>query len=170
MISTLYHINETEVRIQNQLERFREKVNQGLDFINEMRQWFKTTDMNKLNINILSSYQVATNFLDELIEYHARLLHVQYNEGTLYNLSLPAHVLEAIEDANKKLPGHLKISPFPTVKMEIEYTEQTMQVFSSFVIIDITEYDLVRVTPTPLPRANRSFCIFDIPRNLLAVN
>lgn len=42
-------------RINNQLERFRVRLSQGLAAVDEMQRWYKSVDINKLNIHLLSS-------------------------------------------------------------------------------------------------------------------
>ncbi|CAH1101873.1 unnamed protein product [Psylliodes chrysocephalus] len=170
MISTLSKINDTEVRIQNQLERFRSKLNQGLDAIHDMQSWYNKVDVNTLNIHTLSAYQIGSNFLSKLTHHYSRILDIQFNRGTLYDLMSPAHVREIIASANQKLPANLRILSSPTINIALENTDKEIQILSSFVILDISNYELIRVTPTPFHLANGSYYLLDISRNLIAID
>lgn len=46
MVSTLSTINDTEVKINNQLKRFRRKLNEGLEAVNYMSKCYNRIDMN----------------------------------------------------------------------------------------------------------------------------
>ena len=83
MLQALATFNDTETRIDNNLMRFRQKLNEGLEAINEMHRWYNTIDENKISIHILSMYQVVSNYIDEIMDYHTKILDMSYHRGHL---------------------------------------------------------------------------------------
>lgn len=47
MILALSTFNDTKIRIENQLERFRIKLDQGFESLGKIQKWCKRVDMNK---------------------------------------------------------------------------------------------------------------------------
>lgn len=170
MVSTLFSINETETRINNQLQRFTTKLNKGIEMINKMNAWYRRIDTNRLNIHILSSYQLAINIItDETTEY-SKLSNIHYGKGTLYDVLSPAQVAATIIAANKKLPQHLTILREPVLSTSIISAHDKYFINGHFLIVDVTEFELIRVTPTPIKTEDKHYWTIKTTTNLLAVD
>jgi hypothetical protein len=170
MISALATFNETEKRITTHLERFKTKLNQGIKAIEDMQKWYSTININKLNIHLLSSYQLALNFIEELNQHYAKLFQVLFNHGTLYDLLPPAQVRKLTTEANKKLPSNLKILTLPILDTKIEQNEAQIQVFGYFIIAGTADFQLAKVIPTPLKIEDGFYWTLDIANEVLAVD
>lgn len=170
MVSTVSTMNDTEVKINNQLERFRRKLNEGLTAVNGMSKWYNRIDTNKLNIHILSSYQLAANLIADEISTYSKLTNIEYGKGSLYDIISPAKVADIIISANKKLPQHLTILATPLLQTTYELSETTFFTNGHFLIIDVTEYEIMRITPTPLKITNHHYWTLKTSTNIIAVD
>lgn len=170
MISALSTFNDTEIRINNQLERFRVKLNRGMAIINEMEKWYKAIDTNQMYIHLLSSYQMASNYIAEQCSHYNKILNVNLNRGRLYDLITLAHLHKAIQAGKAKIPTSLDILDYPIIKMEVKRSAKSITIFSYLLIIDRTEFDTMKVTPTPLKVENGSYWIFNTPNKVLCVD
>ncbi|EFA12583.2 hypothetical protein TcasGA2_TC001822 [Tribolium castaneum] len=155
MISSLASFNETEQRINKRLEQFRIKLNEGLAAVNDMKRWWSAADHNTLNIQILNSYETAKNFVEDTRDYYSKLL---------------THVNKLIAEAHRKIPPTLSIISDPIIKMSFESDDQNLHVFTHFLLVGISNFTLIKVTPVPLKVQNNSYWIFDVKKEIFAVD
>lgn len=170
MLSALSEFNDTEVRIENKLNNFNKKLNQGIEAINQMHSWYRVADTNKLNIQVMSAYQLATNYNEELQQLYSKLLDVHFNRGHLYEFISPARVEEIISTASGKLPSTISILSSPVIQMMVEHSQDYIHIFGYFVIAELTEFTTIKVTPVPLKIENGTYWTLDVPSELLAVD
>ncbi|CAH0555145.1 unnamed protein product [Brassicogethes aeneus] len=170
MLSALTSFNETEARIQNKLELFRRKLNQALSAMNDMKGWFKTIDTNKLNIHILTSYEVANGFITEVLDHYSKLLAVRFRRGNLHELISPIRVNRILNDVRRKLPPTLNILTEPVLKTTMRTTNESFQVFSHFLLVGTTNFTLMKVTPIPVKISNTSYWEPDVTVPFLNVD
>ncbi|KAK9872587.1 hypothetical protein WA026_018719 [Henosepilachna vigintioctopunctata] len=57
MVKMVSHINETEQKIATRLRNFTQKLNQGLEAVQEMQKWYKAANSNTISMNILHVQQ-----------------------------------------------------------------------------------------------------------------
>lgn len=169
MLTALSTFNDTETRINNQLERFRTKINEGIRAANRLQRFQQDIDVNKMHIHLLTTYQLASNFISELCNYYTKFLNAHFNRGNLYDLISPAHIHNIIQSTNSKLPSNLEVI-FPVLRMKVEDDETYIRIFGYLPIADVTEFDLMKITPTPLRVENGFYWILDIPNEFIAVD
>lgn len=119
-----------------------------------MRRKYNKVDVNNLNIQTLSAYQITSNFLSKLTHHYSRNLDIiQFNRGTFYKLISHAHERKITASDNQNLPANLRIFYFQTIKT-----------------LEVLDYELIRVTTTPIHLANASYCILDDSLNHIAID
>ncbi|KAK9877298.1 hypothetical protein WA026_017690 [Henosepilachna vigintioctopunctata] len=111
---------------------FTEKLNQGLEAVQEMQKWYKAANANTLNMNILHAYQLAAHYMEEVQQQHDLLLDVLFNRGHIYELLTPAEVAKFIEQATTKLLSKLKILLKPVLKTSVQRSREEIWVYSYF--------------------------------------
>jgi len=170
MISALSTFNATEQRIDNQLRRFQTNLNKGLETIKSMNKWFSSIDTNKLNIHILSVYQVATNYVEELRNYYEIIINIQFKRGTIYDVVSPAYFHAKLKEINRKLPSNLEVLSAHATKTSITQNISHFQIFGYFPIIDKSEFNLIKATPIPLKMTNNCYWTLEITNNYIAID
>lgn len=170
MVAAMSTINETEARISEKLENFRTKFNQGLQAINDMQVWYKAIDINKLNIHILTTYQLAINYLEELSQKYSKLLDASFKRGHLFQFLTPSQVTSMITKLSQKLPSVMVILPSPVYKMDIRQNTETIEIFGFFHITEVTNYDVIKATPIPTKLDNGTFMSLDISSQFVAID
>lgn len=170
MISAMSTVNDTEIKIENQLRKFQEKLNKGLSAINDMQTWYKSADINALNIHIISSYQLASNYIADVIGYYSKVFEIVYEKASIYKLLSPFHVTSIIKKANQKLPSSLKIWHIPRKTTAEETEGQWIKIYAYFTIEDISEFTLLKAIPTALQIKNGTYWEMDITNDILAID
>lgn len=74
-----------------------------------MQNWLDTaeSEMNKLDLYVLITYQVEQNYIEEIKE----ITDISYNQGHLYHNTTAAQVKTAIAEASNKQPTNILILP-----------------------------------------------------------
>lgn len=170
MLSTLSTFNETEERINKQLLHFNKKLNDGIQAINEMQKWYKVVDDNKLSIHILSSYQIASNCISEIVAYYNKLLNIQHHHGSMYDFLSPAQVGTMVTSASNKLPTNINILPTPILRTKVEHHLKNILVYGYFLMTEMAEFVLIKATPIPLRIENDSYWVLDLTKEIIAIN
>lgn len=75
-----------------------------------------------------------------------------------------------IAEANTKLPSNLQIIQAPLMATTVEHTQDEIQIFGYFIIQDIADFTLMKITPTPVKIENNSYWTLDVPSSILAVD
>lgn len=170
MSQALSTFNTTEARIYQQLNHFREKLNNGMSAIRQMQHWYSTVDRNRFNIHVLSAYQVASSYMDEVIDYYESLMEIHYNKGNLYKFLTPAHIDEILNSASTKLPSNLEIVSYPVIKTELKSSNHDICLLSYFVITEVTSFMLIKINAIPLKIDNHKYWMLDIPQDILSID
>lgn len=170
MLSTMTNVKEMEDRINTKLENFRTKFNQGLQAINKMKAWYRTTDSNQINIYVLTTYQIATNYLEELSQKYDKLLDASFKRGHLFEFISPSKLIEILQKVSKKLPSNLIILPSPMYKMEIKQVQGYIHIFGYFHISETTKYSVIKATPIPRKINEDTYISVDISTKFLAID
>lgn len=170
MLHALTSFNDTEIRINNHLKRFQDKLNQGIEIIKDMQYWYTRTDENKLNIQLLSTYQIVSNYIDDVLDYHQRLLEAHYHRGEFLELISPTHVEETIAVASRNLPHNIKIISYPVLHTKVQHSKEFIHVFGFFIITEVNDFLLLKITPIPLKITQEAYWILDISSGFLAVD
>ncbi|KAK9871552.1 hypothetical protein WA026_012930 [Henosepilachna vigintioctopunctata] len=137
----VFHINGREQKIGTRLRNFTQKLNQGLEAVQEMQKWHKATNANTLNMTILHAYQLAANYMEEVQQQHGRLLDVLFDRGHIYEPLTPEEVAKFIEQATTKLPSKLKILLKPVLKTSVQRSREDIWVYSHFIISELNSYE-----------------------------
>lgn len=170
MLHALSTFNETEIRINNHLKRFQESINQGIEAIKDMQHWYSQIDQNKLNIQLLSVYQIVANYIDDVLNYHKHLLEAHYHRGQFLELISPTHVEETITVASKNLPHNIKIISYPVLYTDVKHSKEFIHVFGFFIITEVNDFLLLKTTPIPLKITQEAYWILDVSSDFLAVD
>ncbi|XP_048479811.1 uncharacterized protein LOC119691784 [Plutella xylostella] len=157
MISTIVAVNQTEERIQNKLQRFQNKLNQAIEFINNNNVWYKTIDENHIKIQVMQTYQLATNYISEIMDSYSGLLEIYLDNASVYNILTPKSIKEIITTANSKLPANLKIVQANLLNTRMIQNTTHIQVYAYYPIHDISKYTLVHVTSVPKINEDNTF-------------
>ncbi|CAH0562868.1 unnamed protein product [Brassicogethes aeneus] len=87
----------------------------------EKSMWYKTININKLDIHILAAYQLALNYLDEGIKTrYKNLLDLQFNNANFCAFLTPSRTEELIRTASKSLPTNLHIISHTIIKKYLD--------------------------------------------------
>ncbi|KAL3283476.1 hypothetical protein HHI36_006617 [Cryptolaemus montrouzieri] len=158
MLQTLSNISDAERRIDIQLQKYTTELNQGIATINEMGQWYKSVDDNKLSIHILNLYELSSNYIQEVQDLYGKILR------HIYELLSPVQVTAIIADAQEKLAPILKI------KTVVVHKEKEILIQPQFPITEITTSDPVKVTSIPINITNSSYLVIEQPHSILEVD
>ena len=170
MLSTVSKLNDTEKRMNDQLQRFNKKMKEGINIINDMHKWFNILDHNKLSIHVLAAYQIANNFIKDVIHHYGKLVKVNTHNGNFFDLLPHDHLINIVTEATKKLPSNLQILSVPLLSTKMEITEKYIQVFGYLPIAETSDFTLMKVTPVPLKILNGSYWTLEVPNEIIAVD
>ncbi|KAL3280792.1 hypothetical protein HHI36_004024 [Cryptolaemus montrouzieri] len=92
MVSGMAAMEETERRINQKLESFPSKVNQGIKAIGEMAEWYRISDTNQAHIDLLMSFQLAKYYLEEVAAKYKKLANVCDHEIYITEFLAPAEI------------------------------------------------------------------------------
>lgn len=157
MISTIAGVNQTEEQIQKKLEKFQAKLNEAISFMNNHNVWYKSIDKNHIKIQVMQTYELANNFINEIMDYYKGLLEIYLQKATIYSILTPKHISNIIKMANQKLPSNLKIIQDQIIHTGMNVNTTHIRVYAYFPIHDITKYTLIHVTPIPERKTDGSF-------------
>lgn len=169
MLSAVSAFNKTSERINKQLEHFHDKLNKGIDLINQMSRWYSTVDKNQLSIHFLVTYETGKNFMTEIIHCHSKLLEVQINQATFYELITHHEVDKVIATSTKVLSSNIEILPTPLLRTKVRVDPDHINVYGYFAITEKPDFVLLKVTPIPLRITNQSYWIVEVPTDVIAV-
>ncbi|KAH9633480.1 hypothetical protein HF086_016473 [Spodoptera exigua] len=170
MISAISQVNGTEERIRHKLEGFQTKLSQVIERINSYDYWYIKTNHNDIKIQILQTFQVANNYIDEILNYYNGLLEVYLTKASVYSVLPPKNVSELIFSANRKMPSNIRIVQELLLDTRIVENMTHIQVHAYFPIKDITKYTLIHVTPVPKKNMNNTFESIEVSRAFLAID
>ncbi|KAH9630796.1 hypothetical protein HF086_001024 [Spodoptera exigua] len=170
MISAISQVNGTEERIRHKLEGFQTKLSQVIERINSYDYWYIKTNHNDIKIQILQTFQVANNYIDEILNYYNGLLEVYLTKASVYSVLPPKNVSELIFSANRKMPSNIRIVQELLLDTRIVENMTHIQVHAYFPIKDITKYTLINVTPVPKKNMNNTFESIEVSRAFLAID
>ncbi|KAL1487858.1 hypothetical protein ABEB36_015508 [Hypothenemus hampei] len=160
MMQALSTFNDTEDRIHNKLAQFEKKIKTSQIALDQMRGC----------IHILSLYQTADNYLDELYEYYKNLEDVFNKRGDIYKIIAPAQIEEILQRTYKKLPSGLEIRSTQITKTELQGRDDSIRFFLYFTIAEITTYHLIKAHAIPLALNHSEYWTVDIPEKITAVD
>ncbi|KAL3268568.1 hypothetical protein HHI36_007676 [Cryptolaemus montrouzieri] len=120
MPSGMAAMEETEKRINQKLESFRSKANQGIKEIGLMAKWYKISDTNQAHIDLLISFQLAKNCLEKVAAKYRKLANVCYHKSHITEFLASAEILKTVRTVSRNLPASLRVLSKPIQKMEIE--------------------------------------------------
>ncbi|XP_047996213.1 uncharacterized protein LOC125234071 [Leguminivora glycinivorella] len=170
MISTIATVNQTEERIVKKLETFQTKLNQAIQYMNNVNKWYKRIDINRVNINILHMYQLAAHYIDEVIEHYARLQEAYLHQGTIYDVLQLKEVNQILTNANSKLPTKLRIVQNQLIDTKVTENSTYIKVYGYFALQDITKYTLIHVTPVPKQDKKGKVYSLEVYHNIIAID
>ncbi|KAI5639709.1 baculovirus F protein domain-containing protein [Phthorimaea operculella] len=170
MISTISQVNNTEEKIKEKLERYQTKLNTIIEYIDKYNHWYTTVDNNHVNIQIMQTYQLANNFIQEISEHYSGLLDIFLSRATVYSILTPKNVSDLIKNANKILPSNLRINQQLLLETKIAENETHIQVYAYFPIQDITKYTLIHITPIPQKNNDNSYRSITVVNNYLGID
>jgi len=169
MVSTLASINRTEQKINKKLEKFREKVNKGIELINGMHSIFKTVDENHIKLQIISNFELANNYLNEIYIKYRKIMDACDQQMRRNEFISPPELIDAIDKVERKIPSDVKVLPEPIWKMEYVKDHENIQILMFLFIVQKMPYDLIKSTPVPIKREDEIFIEPIISTPLLAV-
>ena len=170
MLSTLTTLNETTKKIEDKLNSFRLKFNTALRVISDIETWYATSDHNRLHLHILTSYQMAYNYFEDvLLKYH-RILEIGLNKGGIQELITPLHLTKLLSNAKNRLPPSLTILSAPIDRAEMQNNDTTISIFGYFPTIEIPKYEIIKVTAIPQKISNETYRVLNLPTTLTVIN
>ena len=167
MISTITTVNQTEEQIKKKLDKFQAKLNEAISFMNQNNVWYKKIDNNHVKIQVMQAYELANNFINEIMDYYTGLLEIYLQKANVYSILTPTHVSNIIKTANQKLPSNLKIIQDQIIQTEMNVNTTHIRVYAHFPIHDVTKYTLIHVTPIPERKTDGSFECFSIQQTFM---
>ncbi|KAL1488863.1 hypothetical protein ABEB36_014658 [Hypothenemus hampei] len=175
MIQALSRFNETDQRIENKLNHFKEKLEKGLEitklmenwYSKGMENWYRQVDENRLALHLVSTHQVANTYIDELLNLYKNLLNLHFNKGHLFEIISPAQIEEIIIQANHKLQNDVEVLSHPMYKTGVDHSEENIHIYGYFYITEKTEFLLVK---TPQKIEKNRYWTFDIPNEILGID
>ncbi|KAK9686840.1 hypothetical protein QE152_g36900 [Popillia japonica] len=121
-------------------------------------------------MQIFTSYQAATNYINEIINYYTPLLNIQMNRGSLYDLFSPDTIDKSIASFSKNFPSDLQILSQPILDTKISRDQDTIYIHGYFPIIDNRNFTLLKVIPVPLQIEGNFYWFLDTPSDVIAVD
>lgn len=170
MLTSLTSLNETEQRIKKRLELFQNKINEGLEAVNQMSKWYSTVDTDRLNIQLLAGYQIANNFLADEINQNSNILDILLDRIKFQKMLSPNHLKNIIEEANTKLPSNLEILAWPLLDTKVIVKGMFIKIFGYFPIAERLEFSVLKVTPILIQITNDSYLIKEIYDGIMTVD
>lgn len=170
MISTISQVNKTEERIKQKLIGFQTKLNQVIGYIESNNHWFSDVDHNSVNIRIMQTYQLAYNYMEEIMDHYNGLLEIYLTKATVYSVLTPKNVTDLISSANKKLPSKLRIVQQQLLDTKIYENKTHIKVYAYFPIQEITKYTLMYVTPVPKINSDKSAQSIEVPKAYIGLD
>lgn len=170
LMSATLDRESSERRTNQTLQRFTDKLNQGIEAINDMKSWFTAVDRDHLNILFLNSYQLASNYIQEVQEQCNKILEAVNGQGHIYDFLSPAEVAENLQKASHKLPTNIQILQAPMMGTSVVQNDTNIMIYGHFLITDVTQFTLMKVTPIPIRFEGDQYWIPKVTNNILAIN
>ncbi|KAL3279626.1 hypothetical protein HHI36_017131 [Cryptolaemus montrouzieri] len=163
-------MEETEKRTNQKLESFRPKVNQGIKATGEMAKCYKISDTNQAHIDLLISFQLAKNYLEENAVKYRKLSKVCYHKSHITEFLAPAEITKKVRTVSRNLPTTLTVLSKPIQKMEIEQDDHIITVYVHLHIIENDKFEVIKITAVPMKKQNGTFVGIQVSNLFLAVN
>lgn len=167
LLTDATEFNEDDTNIKLRLRNF---LNRFTDAINSKTDTSKINQENALYMQIFTSYQAATNYINEIINYYTPLLNIQMNRGSLYDLFSPDTIDKSIASFSKNFPSDLQILSQPILDTKISRDQDTIYIHGYFPIIDNRNFTLLKVIPVPLQIEGNFYWFLDTPSDVIAVD
>ncbi|KAL3277316.1 hypothetical protein HHI36_012667 [Cryptolaemus montrouzieri] len=170
MVSGKAAIEETEKRINRKLESFHSKINHCVKAIGEMAKWFKISDTNQDHIDVLISFQLAKNYLEENAAKYRKIASVCYHKSHITDFLAPAEISKIVRTVSRNLPATLMVLSKPIQKMEIEQDDQFIKIYALLHIIENDKFEVIKTTAVPMKKQNGTFVGIQVSTSFLAVH
>lgn len=90
-------INITSFILDDKLRQLDLRLNKVTDSLNHMSAWYRTTDHNRIAIEMLAAYISAEDFFNELTAKYGNWLRAMHGHGHILNLISTDDIKDAIE-------------------------------------------------------------------------
>ncbi|CAD7078711.1 unnamed protein product [Hermetia illucens] len=172
MLSALQTMNRTNEKMQLKLADFNSHLNHVTSVINGYTKWYSATiDGNKVNLQFLSAYQRAENFLSELNQKYSSILNSLYTKNRVIECLNIAELYQVINRTEQLLPKQHKVYHIPMNRIETTHTENKLTIFAYLQIIDTNQFELIKPTAVP-KRINEKdmYAVVDFSSKFLAID
>jgi len=159
LVSAMTTMEKTEGKINQRLHQLESKLNHGLQVMSDMHSWFRAVDLNKINFQLLVNFQLAKNYLEEILLKYTKITKVVHKSGNLNEFLTPEEIEDTIDKTSRTLPTNLKILPRVIRRMELVSKNDTTNLYAYLPIIDTQQYQLIKATPVPKKENNTFFAI-----------
>lgn len=159
---------QEDIELSTLHENFQNTLRVATDSLNLNSNAFKIVRKNELQTNLLSSYQTASMYVDQITDYYAKLSKILMQKGNLYDLLSVDRINKIISSAN--LPPNLTILPDIILETKIRRKGNAIYIYGSFPVIDKSNFTLLEVIPVPLEIKGNSYLTLDIPNEIIAVD
>ncbi|XP_031346826.1 uncharacterized protein LOC116173472 [Photinus pyralis] len=170
MLSALSAFNETETKIEKQLQRFHRKLNEGIQMINQMSKWYRTVDENRLNLQVLSIYTITVTLANEVQHHYKKVININNGRGSLHELISDIRIKIILSEAEKKMPSNVRVLAHPVLRVAVKQTDTHIHVQGFFLVAEITEYVIMKITSIPIKIENTTFWTLESINGVLAVD
>lgn len=160
MMSTVVNLNNIQENIDRQLKGFQEQLN--------MKQQFMTDT--KIYIQMTSAYQLGLGYINEVCDHYKKLTRIGLSKSDFLEIISPEDVSEAVEISKTILPNDKSVLGSYLLKTSIKQNDTHIIIAGYFPIIDNTEYNLLKLTATPLKISNDTYTTLEMPNNFIGVN
>lgn len=170
MISAVAQLNNTEAKVNKKLQTFQKQLNDVIKYLSSKDNWYSKVDRNGLNIQVMQTYELASNYIKEITDQYDGLQEIYSSKASVYTILTPSNVSDIIASANKKLPSNLKIIQQLLIDTKIAENATHIQVYAYFPIQEVTKYTLLHVTAVPRKNADGSFQSIEVNKSYVAVD
>ncbi|XP_050497562.1 uncharacterized protein LOC126878736 [Diabrotica virgifera virgifera] len=174
MLETITSINHTEMRVNDQLNKFHKALTTGLQEIarglNEVEDKAQILETEYSRLRIQTIALQVTEFINEYIQFYEGILNLHYNHGHFIDIIKPGQITKLLERAGQILPQGVEIRRQPIIETEVSHDDKYIPVIGYFIVTGRNKYNMLKVTAIPLKVEGSVLHSFAAPRNLLIVD
>ncbi|KAL3284106.1 hypothetical protein HHI36_018274 [Cryptolaemus montrouzieri] len=122
-----------------------------------MAKWYKISNTNQAHIDLLISFQLVKNYLEEVAAKYRKLSNVCYHKSHITEFLAPAEITKIVRTVSRNLPATLTLLSKPIQKMEIEQDNQFIKVYAHLHIIENDKFEVIKTTAVPMNKHNGTF-------------
>jgi flagellar biosynthesis chaperone FliJ len=167
LISTVQEVN---ANTNKQIKELSDKVNQGINQINNMQAWHSIMDRQKVNYHMIAVSHESENAMREIAKKYDVILNAMINRGSLFDFITFYELRETLCRVTSKLPKEIEVEHEPKEELEITANNEQLTIHAFLSLREKSRYKLLAATAIPRTLNEHTLAATDTATKMIAID